>query len=294
MVGYTTYKDLPYTSTSCKRQAFDLYLPSASTTKPSSSSGSPPPLCVFIHGGAWRTESKEQWAESLMPHIVRSLGIPAACLDYRLAPNDPHPAQILDVISGLTRLTSTTPLPGIETSEHLLWDRQRLILLGHSAGAFMIAEVLLSPPSSMPSDSSSESFVVDPSLRRAIKGAIFLDGIYDIPDLIREYPDYVDFVEMAFGKDPQVWAKESPAKWEIPSEQLGALRAKLLVLHSAQDELLNLVQPRLFVQALEKLGIEQGKQLEVDYETITGGHDEALKNNDSALLGTVKKWIARL
>ncbi|SCV72589.1 BQ2448_4126 [Microbotryum intermedium] len=325
MPDYTRHKDLPYTSTSSERQAFDLYVPSSTTTTTDLPS-SPPPLCVFIHGqwcmangyvklranetkqqplvsvdrglcrGRTRVhsshpppESKQDWAESFMPEVVRRLGIPAACLDYRLAPDDPHPAQILDVVSGLMRLTSSTPLQEIETSDQLIWDRERLIVLGHSAGAFMIAEVLLSPPSTI--SSSSSPFVVAPSLRRAIKGAIFLAGIYDLPELIQEYPDYIGFVGMAFGQDPQVWANESPTNWEAPSEQRGGLTTKMLVLHSKQDELLSTAQPCLWIKALKRMGVEQGKHLDVDYETITGGHDDALMKSDSALLRRVKEWI---
>ncbi|GAA5826222.1 hypothetical protein JCM3770_006111 [Rhodotorula araucariae] len=284
MASYSMHLDLAYPGARGPRQALDLYLP------PSASPSVP--LLVFLHGGAWRSESKGDFVDTLMPALVRHANVPVACLEYRLAPADPHPAQILDVVAGLSLLTG--PLLPLEQGEPK-WDRKTLFVAGHSAGAFMAASLVLHPPSSTP-----PSFIVPTRIRHAIAGVICVDGIYDLPSLLAEYPGYASFVHEAFGPDPAVLAAESPARW-LAHEDVHGRTVRVLVLHSRADELLSLRQPCVFLQQMKHLfgagpagretpDVEVGEEVErdlpenveVDFGSLTGGHYEVVKGEELA------------
>ncbi|GAA5917462.1 hypothetical protein JCM8208_003975 [Rhodotorula glutinis] len=278
--------DVPYPGAAGPRQALDLFLPA--------SAGPDSTLLVYMHGGAWRSESKNDFADTLMPTLVRHTNLPVACLEYRLAPSDPHPAQAQDVVSGLSLLAG--PLLPLEQGE-ARWSRGRIVVIGHSAGAFIAASLILDPP-------PSPSFAVPPSARLAIAGIICVDGIYDLPTLLDEYPSYASFVHDAFGSDPVVLAHESPARWSAHGDERGRA-VRIVVLHSRTDELLSLRQPRVFLRRLKQLfggragereagtaaadedgGDEAERDLpsnvECDFDSLTSGHYEVVKGEELA------------
>ncbi|GAA6033400.1 hypothetical protein JCM8097_006732 [Rhodosporidiobolus ruineniae] len=303
MSSYSSHRNVPYPGAppDSLRQRLDLFLPSSSSPQH--------PLLVFIHGGAWRSESKDDFTNTLVPNLLKHTGLPLAVLEYRLAPAHPHPAQINDVVAGLSLVTSGELLR-LEDGE-AKWDRSKLIIAGHSAGAFMAASLVLRPPSSPSSSSASASPVPPPSfsvptvVRRAITGIICIDGIYDLPSLLDEYPTYASFVNEAFGVDPAVLAAESPARWELYDDDAAEGRKeRVLVLHSKEDELLSLRQPRVFLQRMKQLygsGKQEGgnektaddpvdereeqdlpDNVEVDFGSVRGTHDELLRTEELA------------
>jgi kynurenine formamidase len=144
--------------------------------------------------------------------------------------------------------------------------------------------------------SSSSCFIVPARVRHSIYALIAVDPIVDLPSLISEYPSYANFVEDAFGKDRTQWERASPARWNLSKEDSGDDNSeaegkrdylRILVLHSREDELLSLRQPRFLITQLNTLldlkvdeeeggGKEVGKRgsLEVDFESIRGKHEE--------------------
>ncbi|BGP18847.1 hypothetical protein JCM10213_003502 [Rhodosporidiobolus nylandii] len=299
MAVYTTHT-VAYPAASDPRHALDLYIPHGAG--PSSA------LLVYIHGGAWRSESKEDFVNTLVPRLLKHTGVPLAVLEYRLAPSSPHPAQINDVLSGLSLLTGAV-LDAEGGSPK--WDRQKLFVAGHSAGAFMAASLVLRPPSpppASPSASTNEphtalhSFAVPRAIRRHIFGIICIDGIYDLPSLLAEYPSYHYFVDDAFGTDAEVLAAESPARWGLhEDDEREGRRVRVLVLHSREDELLSLRQPRVFLRQLRQLYVAgaggqksadepvEGNEerdlpdnVEVDFDSVTGTHEGLLDTEELA------------
>jgi hypothetical protein len=288
-------------------------------------------IALSLHlqtGGAWRSglfllvisslrflpqltlfalaESKDDFVNTLVPNLLKHVRLPLAILEYRLAPLHPHPAQISDVLSALSLLTG--PLLPLE-GDSPKWSRSNLVLCGHSVGAFMAASLVLSPPpASSAASSYLPSFTVPPSIRQAITGIICIDGIYDLPTLLSEYPSYSSFVDEAFPAGGAVLAAESPARWQLPEddEREGRTRVKVLVLvlHSKEDELLSLNQPRVFLRRLKQLygsrsgdGPEKesadaplsGKEeldlpdnVEVDFGSVTGTHNGLLEREEVA------------
>src|SRR6476620_2226887 len=77
-------KDIVFARSNQGPLKLDLYLP------PGSQSG---PLIVWIHGGAWRSGSRD---ELPLGELVRE-GCAAASVDYRLSTTAKFPAQIHDI-----------------------------------------------------------------------------------------------------------------------------------------------------------------------------------------------------
>lgn len=198
--------------------------------------------------------------------------LPLAVIEYRLAPIDPHPAQITDVLSAFN-LLSDPKLLSCEEEEAPRWNRERLILTGHSAGAFMCLQILLQPPTG-----STSPHDVPTLLRNKIDQVFLVDGIYDLPSLLDEYPSYSSFVSEAFGGPSAAnYELESPARWSVPSSVLER-RTRFHILHSKLDDLLSLRQPDFLHERLEAAFANAGPRsaspttIQVDYDTLQGAH----------------------
>lgn len=90
------------------------------------------PLHVFIHGGYWQELSQKESA-SMAPGIVAA-GSAFATLNYRLAPTAPLAKIVEDVHRALHWLAGQ--------AEALGFDRHRVTLSGHSAGAHLAAMMM--------------------------------------------------------------------------------------------------------------------------------------------------------
>ena len=82
-------KDVAYAPEHGKRGLLDIYRPAAGTD------GSAPVL-LQVHGGGWTIGNKDQQGIPLMQHLAAK-GWICVAINYRLAPRDPFPAQIVDV-----------------------------------------------------------------------------------------------------------------------------------------------------------------------------------------------------
>lgn len=245
------------------------------------------------------TESKSDFRETLVPSLLRHTELPLAVLEYRLSPDSQHPAHLDDVQAGLSLLSSADDalLPGEQGTP--AWNRSRLVLLGHSVGAFMCLQLLLGPP-----PSGSKASALDRRIQSRIEAAFLIDGIYDLPSLLEEYPSYRSFVQEAFGEDAKgAYEVESPARWPVRSSVLS--QTEMHVLHSRQDELLSLAQPHYLLHRLElartaalaaaatEPDLPPLRPLKVDFEALTGTHDEVVHANSEALARYVAAAVRR-
>ena len=150
---------------------------------------------IFIHGGAWfalvsllsdsRRDPRQTShdGDPLLNYLRKTdLSVALASLNYRLSPEVSHPSHRDDVITALEYLKEQ-------------YGMKDYILVGHSAGA------CLAFPSS--------------PYYCGCKGIIGVEGIYDLEELVKEYPEYEDFVEEAFGRDKDVWRKASPTHLDL-------------------------------------------------------------------------------
>jgi acetyl esterase/lipase len=97
----------------------------------------PAPLVVFVHGGGWSKGTKDNGTgRDLGPHLA-GLGYNFATIDYRLVPSVAVEDQARDVAAAVRALLDRADALGI--------DRRRVVLMGHSAGAHLVALVGTDP-----------------------------------------------------------------------------------------------------------------------------------------------------
>src|SRR5215211_5654193 len=86
----------------------------------------PSAALVFVHGGGWTVGSVDDF-DSLIRRLANSSGLLVAAMDYRLAPENPFPAGLNDVIATVKWIKENGQSIGI--------DPNRIALGGDSAGA---------------------------------------------------------------------------------------------------------------------------------------------------------------
>src|SRR5213076_3437243 len=146
--------DLDYTEgqpADANKHKLDLYLPKDKKLAP---------VFVFIHGGAWRSGDRSQYP-SLGNRFAKE-GILTVVPSYRLAPKNPHPAQIEDVAAAFAWTVRHVAEYGGDTN--------RIYLGGHSAGGHLSALLTLNAR-------YLEEYGILPS---QIKGVLALSGVYDL------------------------------------------------------------------------------------------------------------------
>ena len=172
------------------------------------------PIClVFLHGGAWRTGDKSEYDALGMAFAER--GFLVAIPNYRLStePGVVHPDHAEDALQAIRHI-----------------GYSHIVVVGHSAGAHMAAWLA----------AESHDF---------IKGFVGLQGIYDIPSLVSEWPTYREwFIEAAFGGE-EGWAGASPTRRPVVSN------APWLVVHASGDELVDGGQSSLWLATLQANGV---------------------------------------
>lgn len=144
------------------------------------------PLVVFVHGGGWKRGSKDngtgQWKG---PHFT-GLGYAFVSINYRLVPDATVEQQAADVAGSLRYL--------IANAARLGFDPGRIVIMGHSAGAHLVALV-----------GTDEQYLRGAGLSFAsIAGVIPIDGAaYDVPQQMEWGSGKMqDTYGQAFGQDP--------------------------------------------------------------------------------------------
>lgn len=215
--GVTRVADLRYGS--LPRQRLDAYLPARirETT----------PLVLFWYGGAWRWGSKGRYG--FVGEALAQQGIAAAVADYRLHPEVAFPEFIRDCAQAtawvLDRAGPDLGLAGLGGS-------RRLVLAGHSAGAYNAAMVALDPR-------YLAAFGRRPS---EIAGWIGLAGTYDF------LPLRYQLLRDVFGDTPDLEATQ-PIRFVRP----GAPPALLVV--GTYDVLINARESDALAARLTEVGV---------------------------------------
>lgn len=198
------------------------------------------PLVVFVHGGAWRdgaVENHMRFAQRLSTHATTPCSV--ALLSYRLSVPEKgsavHPDHLRDVYDGLRYLIVGRPA---SVARHE-YSPRRIVVVGHSVGAWFASAICFSPPDAL---GSSSDAVAMPTLfdvravRARVSAWVFLDGIYDIDRLLVEYPSYADFVQQAFQtKTSASYTCASLPSWSLDKD---FSLPCVYITHSPDDELL--------------------------------------------------------
>jgi acetyl esterase/lipase len=92
------------------------------------------PAILFVHGGGMILGSVEMFQNGIAS-LVSMSGVPFAAVEYRLAPEHPHPTLVEDCYTGLTWLR--------DNAKALNIDPSRIGIMGESAGGGIAAGVTL-------------------------------------------------------------------------------------------------------------------------------------------------------
>jgi len=243
--GIRIVRDVAYGSD--PRQRFDVYAPMQAHDAP---------VILLVHGGAWMLGDKT--ARNVIENKVGRWvprGIIVISVDYRMLPEAPPLQQAQDVAHALA----------FAQQQAASWggDRNRFILMGHSAGAHLVS--LISAEPSLATGQGASPWL----------GTVALDSAaYDVAEIMRG--QHRRFYDRVFGNDPSVWAAASPA------QQLQARGVPFLAVCSSQRQD-SCPQAQRFVARASSFGT----RTQVLEEPMT--HEEINKN-----LGTASDYTTQV
>ena len=177
--GVSVQHDIAYGSDPA--QVMDVYRPADATNAP---------VLLMVHGGGWRRGDKA--AEGVVLNKVKHFvpeGYIFISINYRLAPKATPPEQAGDVAQALAFAQQRAASWG--------GDAARFILMGHSAGANLVALVASQPD-------LITGHNVQPWL-----GTIVLDSAaYNVVTIMQS--PHLSLYDPIFGKDQALWEASSP------------------------------------------------------------------------------------
>lgn len=234
-------------------QRIDVYLPGEAKG----------PLLLMVHGGGWRRGDKG--APGVILAKVRhwtAQGFVVASANYRLLPDADPQEQARDVARALAFLQARAGTWGA--------DPQRVVLMGHSAGAHLVA--LLD---------------ADPALARgqgaqAWRGTVALDSAaLDLTTLMRM--PHLPLYDAAFGSEPAAWAAASPL------HRLTRAAPPLLAVCSSRRAI-SCNQAESFRRRAEQLGV----RVAVQPEAKTHAQIDADLGLPGPYTDSVDRWISSI
>ncbi|WP_233244364.1 alpha/beta hydrolase, partial [Acidovorax sp. HMWF029] len=183
--GVQRIADVPYGSD--PRQRMDVYLPTPSS---STASAVRAPVVFMVHGGGWRHGDKAM-GRVVQEKVARWVprGFVLISVNYRLLPDTPVAQQERDVQAALMAAQQHATTWGAAPS--------RFILMGHSAGAHLVALLNARAPQALREGAW-------PWL-----GTVVLDSaVMNVPAYMRA--PHMPLYDDAFGADPAYWRLLSP------------------------------------------------------------------------------------
>ncbi len=170
------------------KQKLDVY----SAEVAGGNSTTPSPVVIWVHGGGWRNGDKDNRSGTHLCKTWAKEGITTVNLNYRLTPDVVHPAHVQDVAAGVAWVFKNIAQHG--------GNPKQIYLLGHSAGAHLVALVATAP-----------EFLGAHQLapKEALAGVMAIDtASYDLTSTsalaVRK------MINDAFGTDPEQLAAASP------------------------------------------------------------------------------------
>lgn len=197
------------------RQRLDVFVPKTAPTGPA-------PVVVFLYGGAWTSGERRDYR--FVGDALAERGIVTVIPDYRLAPADPFPAFVEDAASAVAWTVANIARRG--------GDPARIVLVGHSAGAHIAAQ-LATDPSWLAADGVPMT---------AVRGVVGLAGPYAF------HPLATPSVRAAFAG----LVDEDRAR---PIAHVDGATRPMVLLHGADDETVWTSNSVDMARALEAAGV---------------------------------------
>ncbi len=255
------HRDLVYVPDGHERQTLDLYLPGKIEE--------PVPVVVWVHGGGWRTGSKDGLGPS---NLLLSHGYAVASINYRLSHHAAFPAQIQDCFAAVRYLRAHADKYGL--------DPERVAAWGASAGGHLVAL--------MASASDREEFLtLGPHRDQSpqVSAVINWFGPADFATIAEQDERVQDLVSKLLG----VPAAGNPDKCRVASPVTYVTRqsAPMLIYHGDEDPLVPHDQSVILEKAYKTAGAE------VELFTLKGGGHGGLHFLTDASLGKATTFFDR-
>ena len=158
------------------------------------------PVVVFIHGGYWRSLDKAD--HSFVVPALRAMGACVVLINYALCPGTPQqPVTVPDIAWQCARaLAWTWRHIGAHGG-----DRDRISVIGHSAGGHLAAMLLACQWPQLGEDLPTD----------LVRHGLSISGLYDL-EPVRLTP----FVQSDLRLTPAQVRLASPALWKAPSKRV--------------------------------------------------------------------------
>ena len=230
--GVRVDRDVAYAPEFGRRGLLDIY-------RPADGDLAGAPVLLQVHGGGWMVGTKDQQGLPLMRHLAAK-GWVCVAINYRLAPRDAFPAQVVDVKRAIAWIR--------EHIEEYGGDPSYLAITGGSAGGHLCALTAVSAN--------------DPDLQPGFEGAdTSVDvavphyGVYDLAgstglrsaELLRDGFFGPRVLQKRWADDPDAFEAASPILRVTPAAP------DFFVLHGARDTLVDVGQARQFVERLRQV-----------------------------------------
>jgi acetyl esterase/lipase len=191
------------------------------------------PVVIFVHGGGWFRGDKSNVDSK--PAAFNARGFVFVSVNYRLVPEVDVVQQMQDVARAVAWTKQNIARYG--------GDPARLFLMGHSAGAHLVALL-----------ATDESYLrAEGLLLTDIQGVISLDTqTYDLVRLLKNIPEEAggEVYWETFGHDPEFWKEMSPV-WHTAA---GKHIPPFFIVYTGDKESRSLIST-LFFNTLQEAGI---------------------------------------
>jgi len=257
--GSVRYEGVTYAAPEGYRPLqLDVWVPASAT---------PPPLVVWIHGGAWLFGDRRYLPETLRPNQLFeeliNVGLAVATIDYRHALEAQFPAQLHDVKAAIRYLRAYADVLGVDTSRIGVW--------GESAGGHLAALIALT---AQRPDLEGTLGVLDGS--SAVDVVVDWYGVADLtvkpqpdsaaqppPELLTEPQDI-----LVGGQDQHAYAAASPITYVTPAAP------PFLLVHGTADAVVPYLQSEVLARALTEAGVPVRLVPIEGADHIFNGHDD--------------------
>jgi len=241
LTGEPTAKPITLSYGPSNRQTIDVYLPVSQASSPpalqiqsqlkaSPAKDSKPeagrPMVIFFYGGAWATGSKTDYR--FVAKAFNEMGYVVAIPDYRLVPDVVYPEFLRDSASAVSLL--------IREAKRFGADPHRIILAGHSAGAYNAIMI------------ATDQRWLTPSDRDQIRGVIGLASP-------------VNFLPIQMPAAQRAFSWPNTPRDSQPIEHVSKQTPPMLLINAADDPL---VDPRLNSMAMAERLKAAGVLVETD------------------------------
>ena len=258
-------RDIEYARAGEQALKLDLHIPRG---KPRA------PLIVWVHGGAWRSGSKNGMP---LGKLVED-GYAIASVDYRLSTQAKFPAQIHDIKDAIRFLRGHSSQWSVPS--------KKIVIAGDSAGGHLAALVGVSN-----GDPELEGDIgTDRAESSDVQGIISFYGAANLTTILNQSTPHglkvrVPALDLLLGGQPD----QVPALARLASPVFHVDRADppLLLLHGDQD-------PQMPInQAHELCGAYKKRNAPVQFEVVHGAAHGGAAFYDAERMAIVKKFLRR-